>query len=157
MLLNKRTFLLGLYFLVLLHSACGHRVELKINLGGEAVDGFVSEQEVLDIDESMPKMRFHGQIKGSGSDLNVFKTQRFARGEDLVLNFPVADGVYTVTLLFAETWNGAYSSGKRVFDVSSLFVYILCKGVRSVDNRTSTNGLVVILLSRFIWVQSRTE
>lgn len=96
----------------------GDRVELRINLGGEAVDGFVAEQEVLDLDETMAKTRFHGTIKGTGSDLNVFKTQRFARGEDLVLNIPVPDGVYTVTMLFAETWKGAFASGTRVFDVS---------------------------------------
>lgn len=103
---------------ILLSTLCrAGRVDLKINLGGEATDGFAAEREILDLPEDMPKTRFHGQIKGSGTDLNVFKTQRFARSEDLVLNIPVPDGVYTVTLLFAETWNGAFSSGKRVFDV----------------------------------------
>lgn len=94
------------------------KVEMQINLGGEAVDGFSAEQEVLDLGEDMAKMRFHGAISGHGTDLNVFKTQRFSRGEDLVLNVPVPDGIYAVTLLFAETWNGAFAAGKRVFDVS---------------------------------------
>lgn len=102
---------------------------MKINLGGEAVDGFVAEQEVLDIEDSMPKMRYRGEIKGNGNDLNVFKTQRFSRGEDFVLNVPVPDGVYTVTLLFAETWNGAYASGKRVFDVSGKVASDLCNNI----------------------------
>lgn len=93
---------------------------MKINLGGESVDGFAAEKEFLDLGDEIPKMRFHGIVKGSGTDLNVFKTQRFARSEDLVLNIPVPDGVYTVSLLFAETWKGAFAAGKRVFDVRFL-------------------------------------
>ncbi|KAI0567575.1 Malectin [Gracilaria domingensis] len=108
-------------FLVL--ASCSFRlsasakVEWKINLGGEPTNGFQAEEAILNVDENLAKMRYHGQIKGAGTDLNVFKTQRFSRAEDLVINFPVPDGVYTVTLMFAETWKGAYGSGNRVFDV----------------------------------------
>lgn len=129
MLVKNRPFPLCVLFLILVQSTFGDRVEMKINLGGEAVDGFVAEHEVLDVDESVPKMRYRGEIKGSGDDLNIFKTQRFARGEDLVLDIPVPDGVYTVTLLFAETWDGAYAPGKRVFDVSSEFIPVLCNKI----------------------------
>lgn len=117
------TMVRGKHFVFILSSAClltiaiAARVDMKINLGGEATDGFAAEQEFLDLGEEMPKMRFHGPIKGGGPDLNVFKTQRFSRSEDLVINIPVEDGVYTVSLLFAETWNGAFAAGKRVFDV----------------------------------------
>eukprot|EP00178_Gracilaria_changii_P001739 TRINITY_DN12439_c0_g1_i1.p1 TRINITY_DN12439_c0_g1~~TRINITY_DN12439_c0_g1_i1.p1 ORF type:complete len:911 (+),score=106.73 TRINITY_DN12439_c0_g1_i1:590-3322(+) len=101
----------------LLGLSTSARIEWKINLGGEPTGGFQAEEAVLSVDENLAKMRFHGSIKGTGTDLNVFKTQRFSRGEDLVLNFPVPDGVYTVTLMFAETWKGAYGAGNRVFDV----------------------------------------
>lgn len=103
---------------VLAQVSMADKIEMKINFGGEAVDGFSAEEEVLEIGEDIPKMRFHGAISGSGNDLNVFKTQRFSRGSDLVLNIPVPDGIYTVTLLFAETWKGAFAVGVRVFDVS---------------------------------------
>lgn len=109
-------FLLWALLMVVQLSAAD-KIEMKINLGGEAVDGFSAEQEFLELGEDIPKMRFHGAISGNGNDANVFKTQRFSRESDLVLNIPVPDGIYTVTLLFAETWNGAYAAGKRVFDV----------------------------------------
>lgn len=111
------TILLALY---LASSTYGKLVEMKVNLGGEAVDGFSSEEEVIELpnSENIAKMRFHGSIKNGGIVSNVFRTQRFSRYEDLVLNFPVPDGVYHVELLFAETWKGAFSLGKRVFDVS---------------------------------------
>lgn len=114
---SKRMFLFG-SAMMLLHLCTAEKIDMKINFGGEAVDGFSAEQEFLELGEDIPKMRFHGAISGNGNDVNVFKTQRFSRGGDLVLNIPVPDGIYTVTLLFAETWNGAYAAGKRVFDVS---------------------------------------
>lgn len=90
---------------------------MKINLGGGHVGDFVAEEEGIQLEPGMPKMRYHGEIEGAGDDLEVFKTQRFSRGQDLVLKFPVPDGVYSVTLLFAETWKGAFQRGVRVFDV----------------------------------------
>jgi len=96
----------------------GRRVDLKVNMGGGAVSGgFVSEIEAIDLtDTSFAKMRDHsGKLTGPYAE--VLQTQRFSREEDLFLHFPVDDGVYTVTLLFAETWDGACESGKRVFDV----------------------------------------
>ena len=98
--------------------ADGRRVDLKVNMGGGPVSGgFVSEIEAIDLtDTSFAKMRDHsGKLTGPYAE--VLQTQRFSREEDLFLHFPVDDGVYTVTLLFAETWDGACESGKRVFDV----------------------------------------
>lgn len=115
----KLLLLLAGVWTVLAQMSMADMIDMKINLGGEAVDGFSAEAEALDIGEDVPKTRFHGAIVGNGDDLNVFKTQRFSRGADLVLNIPVPDGIYTVTLLFAETWNGAFATGKRVFDVST--------------------------------------
>lgn len=90
---------------------------MKINLGGDAVDGFEAENAYLNIGNEVPKMNFRGVIRGEGDDLSVFRTQRFARKEDLVLKIPVPDGMYSVTLMFAETWEGAFQKGARVFDV----------------------------------------
>jgi hypothetical protein len=86
-------------------------------MGGPHVGDFVAEEEAVQLDPDIPKMRYHGELQGTGEDLEVFRTQRFTRGRDLVLNFPVPDGIYTVTLLFAETWNGAFQRGVRTFDV----------------------------------------
>lgn len=130
-----------LYVVILLQACLARKIHLKINLGGEAVDGFMAEGEALDVDESMPKMRYHGTIGGGGPDLNVFKTQRFSRNEDLVLNIPVPDGIYAVTLLFAETWQGAFEAGKRVFDVRERFAVLWMtfanKGAPSSNTRVS--------------------
>lgn len=93
------------------------KINLKINLGGNAVAGFIAEEEVLNFNDEFAKMRFHGKIKGHADDAAIFKTQRFSRNEDLVINIPVPDGIYSVQMLFAETWDGAYGGGKRVFDV----------------------------------------
>lgn len=105
--------------ILLLSSVNAKYVDLKINLGGEAIDGFSAEEEILNLDnsETLSKMRYHGDIKRGNPHPNVFKTQRFSRYEDLVLNIPVQDGVYSVSLLFAETWDGAFGPNKRVFDV----------------------------------------
>lgn len=121
-------FQLGIaIILVCVSLAFAKDVELKINLGGEAVDGFTSEEEIVQTPESdnYARMRYHGTLKNGRDFPNVFKTQRFSRYEDLVLKIPVEDGVYKVSLLFAETWEGAFSAGKRVFDVrfhSSFFI-----------------------------------
>lgn len=106
--------------LFLLFANCGEAkyIDWKINLGGDAVGAFMGESEVLTFGDETAKMRFHGKIKGTSSDKDVFKTQRFAREKDLTINVPVPDGVYSVTLMFAETWNGAFGRGKRIFDVS---------------------------------------
>lgn len=103
---------------LLVAPAVGRRVDLKVNMGGNAVSGgFVSEIEAIDLtDSSFSKMRDHsGKLTGPYAE--VLKTQRFSRDEDLFLHFPIDDGLYTVTLLFAETWDGACESGKRIFDV----------------------------------------
>jgi hypothetical protein len=107
----------GLLSSLLFGIGHGAAYSLKVNLGGDRVADFVPETEVLDLGEGLPKMRYHGDIAGQGDDLEVFKTQRFSRNEDLVLHFPVPDGLYTVTLLFAETWSGAFQPGVRMFDV----------------------------------------
>lgn len=114
---------LSLHVLILLTFFVDAKlIDMKVNLGGEAVDGFTSEEEIIELpnSENIAKMRFHGSIKNGGAFSNVFRTQRFSRYEDLVLNFPVPDGVYHIELLFAETWKGAFSQGKRVFDVCSM-------------------------------------
>lgn len=122
---SVRTLLVALSMFWLSALCSSERIHWKINLGGDAVDDFQAEEAVLNVDENLAKMRYHGTIKGSGSDLNVFKTQRFSRAEDLVLNFPVPDGVYSVTLMFSETWKGAYGAGTRVFDVRFI-LYTFC-------------------------------
>lgn len=116
---RRRLLVLMFFFVLLLSVVSAKYVDMKINLGGEAIDGFSAEEEILNLDnsETLSKMRYHGDIKRGNPHPNVFKTQRFSRYEDLVLNIPVQDGVYSVSLLFAETWDGAFGPNKRVFDV----------------------------------------
>lgn len=110
-------FLCGIVCCALVFPVYSTKVSLKINLGGERVGDYVAEHEVLEVENNMPKMNFRGMIETDSDDADVFKTQRFSRHEDMLLNIPVADGVYDVTLLFVETWKGAFEEGKRVFDV----------------------------------------
>lgn len=118
-MLPRRTLTFVTLPVLLFFVADAKFIDMKINLGGEAVDGFSAEDEILNLEssETLSKMRFHGNIKRGNPHPNVFKTQRFSRYEDLVLHIPVPDGVYSVSLLFAETWKGAYGPNKRVFDV----------------------------------------
>jgi Malectin domain len=104
-------------FILFFDCSTAKLFSMKVNLGGPREGDFLAEEEVVQLDPDCPKMRFHGELQGRGEDLEVFKTQRFARGQDLVLRFPVPDGIYSVTLLFAETWSGAFQRGARLFDV----------------------------------------
>lgn len=99
--------------------SCGEKYELKVNLGGQHVNGFVPETDIVQLEEGVPYTRYRGEMNAEpgDEDVEVFKTQRFSRNEDLFMHFPVPDGVYTITLLFAETFEGAFQAGGRVFDV----------------------------------------
>ena len=109
--------------LILLHVTLvvhATRVSLKINIGGGQVGGFLAESDVLEVEKSMPRTQYRGNIDSETEDSDVFRTQRFTRHEDLVLHVPVADGIYDVTLLFAETWKGSFQEDARVFYVSCI-------------------------------------
>lgn len=131
------SFLLFVFVIVpVIHAS---NIEMKLNLGGEAVDGFSAEEEIIDLSNlvNVAKMRFHGDVKHGRDFPNVFRTQRFSRYEDLVLNIPVDDGIYKVSLLFAETWSGAFFVGKRVFDVSlSSSLFFPCQPTRLLSRKT---------------------
>ena len=56
----------------------------------------------------------------TGYPSDLFLTERFsavAVPNNMQWDFPVANGNYTVNLLFAEVWTGAQDTGVRVFDV----------------------------------------
>src|SRR5215203_5976641 len=56
----------------------------------------------------------------AGTPMALFQTERYdkATGENLVWNFPVTPGQYTVRLYFSENYSGAFSAGARVFGVA---------------------------------------
>lgn len=116
---KMRLLMLAFTFAALSFSAVfGEKFVLKVNLGGGRAGDFVPEEEAVMLPEDTPKNRFHGEITGATEDeAEVFKTNRFTRTKDLVVEVPIPDGIYTVSLLFAETWNGAFKPGVRVFDV----------------------------------------
>ena len=52
---------------------------------------------------------------------SIFSTERYNTltvPENMQWNIPVAQGTYTINLLFAEIWSGADTPGTRVFDVT---------------------------------------
>jgi PKD repeat protein len=55
----------------------------------------------------------------AGTPMALFQTERYdvSKGADMIWNFPVASGTYTVRLYFAETYSGCWQVGCRVFDV----------------------------------------
>lgn len=88
----------------------------KVNLGGDASGDFLAETSVIDM-EDFSRMRTTTATIEKTDNPDVFRTQRFGRAENVMFRIPVPDGVYSVTLLFAETWDGACHVGARVFDV----------------------------------------
>lgn len=88
----------------------------KVNLGGDASGDFLAESSVIDM-EDFSRLRTATAPIAKTDNPDVFRTQRFGRSENVMFRIPVPDGVYSVTLLFAETWEGACRVGGRVFDV----------------------------------------
>ncbi|GAB0489739.1 hypothetical protein MMPV_000964 [Pyropia vietnamensis] len=88
----------------------------KVNLGGDASGDFLAESSVIDM-EDFSRLRTATAPIAKTDNPDVFRTQRFGRSENVMFRIPVPDGIYSVTLLFAETWEGACRVGGRVFDV----------------------------------------
>lgn len=102
--------------LPLLHFAFAQKISLKVNLGGGPVGDFLGEEQVLDM-TGFSKNVARVPIQNTDQP-ELFQSQRFARSSDMTLRIPVPDGVYSVTLLFAETFRPACVPGARVFDIS---------------------------------------
>ncbi|CAN8075794.1 unnamed protein product [Agarophyton chilense] len=92
------------------------KILLKVNLGGGPVNDFVGEDQLMDV-EDFAKNVVRAPIANTDQQ-EVFQSQRFARGDDFTMRIPVPDGIYSVTLLFAETYKKACAPGSRVFDIS---------------------------------------
>lgn len=105
-----------LLLLSLLTIARAQKISLKVNLGGGPVADFLGEEQVLDM-SGFSKNVARDPIQNTDQP-EVFQSQRFARSSDLTLRLPVPDGIYSVTLLFAETFRPACVPGARVFDIS---------------------------------------
>lgn len=137
------------------------KIVLKVNLGGGPVGDFLGEDQVLDMSE-FAKTTSRGAVVQNTDQPDIFQSQRFARGSDFALRLPVPDGVYSVILLFAETFEKACVTGGRVFDISlgtpvsgvskvedafDLFANAGCKTAygKKFDNVPSKEGIVVHL------------
>lgn len=92
------------------------KISFKVNLGGEPVGDFLGEEQALDM-SAFSKNVVRSPIQNTDQP-EVFQSQRFARASDFTVRIPVPDGVYSVTLLFAETFMPACVPGARVFDIS---------------------------------------
>lgn len=100
----------------LLTLASAQKISLKVNLGGGPVGDFLGEEQVIDM-TGFSKNVAHEPIQNTDQP-EVFQAQRFARSSDMTFRIPVPDGIYSVTLLFAETFRPACVPGARVFDIS---------------------------------------
>lgn len=92
------------------------KVLLKVNLGGGPVGDFLGEDQVLDVEDfakNVARIDIHNTDQPQ-----IFQSQRFARSQDMTFRIPVPDGIYSVTLLFAETYEPACVHGGRVFDIA---------------------------------------
>ncbi len=59
-------------------------------------------------------------VNNTGYPNSLFTTERYNSNPaptNMQWDFPVANGTYTVNLIFAEVWTGAQAAGVRVFDV----------------------------------------
>lgn len=97
-------------------AAENKKIVLKVNLGGGPVGDFLGEDQVLDMSAFSKNV---ARVRIENTDqAEIFQTTRFARGKDMTLRLPVPTGIYSVTLLFAETYRPACVPGARVFDIS---------------------------------------
>lgn len=74
----------------------------------------------------------------------LFSTERYSAAlnpNNMQWDFPVANGDYTVNLLFAEVWTGAQTPGTRVFDVTIEGVPVLQNFDQTVAYGWNTAGV----------------
>jgi Malectin domain len=98
-------------------SLASRKIVLKVNIGGGPVGDFLGEDQVYDLSGEFVKQASHLPIRNTEHS-HLFQTQRFARTGDFVLFIPVPDGIYTVTLIMAETYQPACRPDARKFDIS---------------------------------------
>lgn len=109
-----KLLLFFLFLLPLTHAQ--KKISLKVNLGGGPVADFLAEDQVFDL--SYLRHTVTSKRILSTDTPKLFQTQRFSGDGPLTLRIPVPDGIYTLTLLFAETYAKACVPGARVFDIA---------------------------------------
>lgn len=114
--MKPTTFLLAALPLLVLAQGPSQKISFKVNLGGGPVGDFLGEEQALDM-SAFSKNIARVPIQNT-DQAEIFQSQRFARASDFTMRIPVPDGVYSVTLLFAETFRPACVPGARVFDIS---------------------------------------
>lgn len=97
-----------------LQQSNSKKVNLKVNFGGVPSGQFLADYQVLDMSD-FPKNFARVDIQNTDQP-DVFQTQLFSR-RDFTFRIPVPDGLYAVTLLFAETFRPACQPGARLFDI----------------------------------------
>lgn len=92
------------------------KIILKVNFGGGPVADFLGEDQVLDMSAFSKNI---ARVKIENTDHpEIFQSTRFARKKDMSFRIPVPTGLYSITLLFAETFRPACTPGARVFDIA---------------------------------------
>ncbi len=103
-------------------------VVYRINTGGPALTadgldfisdvsltgGFVNTGKIYTSSATIDTSAIPGHVPAA-----LFQSERYdaLSAPEMKYDLPVSPGDYEVRLFFAETWSGAFASGKRVFDV----------------------------------------
>jgi len=92
---------------------------IRVNAGGSAFTDGASNVWSADTGYNTGSTASTGGAISGTTDDTLYQTNRWdgAGGSELEYSFTVPNGFYEVSLLFAETWSGAFSVGARVFDV----------------------------------------
>ncbi|MGD8615552.1 MAG: malectin [Gammaproteobacteria bacterium] len=130
----KRFFLFAVPFFFQLaspaHAAPGLATPIRINAGGDSYTDVNGNLWLADSGYNTGRLASVSSktIAGTADD-RLYQTARWDEGSgpELKYSFAVPSGSYRVRLHFAETWRGALSVGKRVFDID-------IEGRRATDN-----------------------
>lgn len=105
--------LIVLSILIALTQA-SRKILFKVNLNGPPHGDFLAEEQTIAMD--FPGNSCKRKISNTAAS-EIFQTNRFSR-RHFTLRIPVPDGIYSLTLLFAETYEKACVPGGRVFDIA---------------------------------------
>lgn len=94
---------------------------IKVNVGGPELSeiGFLADEEKFFAEGSGASNTFKGPstpITPLSWD-DVYRTHRYALGGNLSYCFPVPDGVFNVSLMFTEQYDGVAWEGGRIFNI----------------------------------------
>lgn len=121
MIRNQKLGVLGAAAFVLAAATSSHAIIDTIRINAGATEPYTDSKGRL----WAPDSGYSGGTTYSGNNITISGTEdqglhtveRYAQGEDLIYNFDVAPGTYTVRLYNGTIWNGACGVGNRIFNI----------------------------------------